>query len=81
MADGFADLGDFQRVSEAGAVEVVFTAPEDLGLVLQTAKGRRVENPVAIDLKRRSEINRIARSRKPLGIEVSIKSIFHRRRR
>ena len=32
--DGFSDLRDLQRVGEAGAVEVVFAGPTDLGLVL-----------------------------------------------
>lgn len=36
---------------EAGAVEVVFAGPEDLGFVLKSAEGVGVEDAIAIDLE------------------------------
>lgn len=51
-ADGFSDLGNLQRVGQAGAIEIVFSGPKDLGFVLETAKRGGVEDTIAIDLKR-----------------------------
>ncbi len=50
-ADGAADLGDFDGVGEAGAVEVVFAGEEDLGFALEAAEGGGVDDAVAIDLE------------------------------
>jgi hypothetical protein len=51
-ADGAADLRHLDGVGQAGAVEIVLARHEDLGLALQAAKGRAVDDPVAIHLKR-----------------------------
>lgn len=50
-ADGAADLGDFDGVGEAGAVEVVFAGEEDLGFALEAAEGGGVDDAVAVDLE------------------------------
>src|ERR1044072_1307625 len=42
------DLGHFQGVAEARAVVVALMEHENLGLVLETAKGGRVDDPVGI---------------------------------
>jgi len=39
-------------VGQAGAVEIVFARPKDLGFVLESAKGGGVEDPIAVDLER-----------------------------
>lgn len=57
-ANGFADLSDLEGVGEAGSIEIVFTGPEDLGFVLESAEGRGVEDSIAIDLERRAVIVR-----------------------
>ena len=51
--DAAADLGDFQRVGDAGSKEVRLGDHEHLGLVQQAAKGARVQDPVAVTGKRR----------------------------
>ena len=50
-ADGAADLGDFDGVGEAVAVEVVFAGEEDLGFALEAAEGGGVDDAVAVDLE------------------------------
>ena len=50
-ADGAADLGDFDGVGEAGAIEVVFAGEEDLGFALEAAEGGGVDDAVAVDLE------------------------------
>src|SRR5579862_6569484 len=46
-----ADLGDLQTVRQANADMIVVRRDEHLGLVAQSTKGDRVDNPVAIALK------------------------------
>ena len=50
--DGARDLGDLDRMSEAGAEHVAFVVHEDLGLVLQAAERAAVDDPVAVALER-----------------------------
>ncbi len=45
------DLGDLQRVRQAGAVVVAFVVDEDLGLVFQTAEGGGVQDAIAVALE------------------------------
>ena len=45
------DLGNFQRVGEAGAEVVAFEVDEDLGLVFQSAKCCGVQDAVTVALK------------------------------
>ncbi len=49
--DGARDLRDFHGVRQAGAEVVGVAAGEDLRLVLQPAKGARVDDAVAIALE------------------------------
>jgi len=49
--DGAADLGDLQRMRQAGAVVVALIVDEDLGLVLQAAEGSGVQDAVAVALE------------------------------
>jgi len=44
------NLRDFERVRQAGAVEVALVVDEDLGLVDQAAERRRVDDAVAVPL-------------------------------
>jgi len=44
------DLGDLQRVGQAGAEVVLLVGDEDLGLVVQAAEGGTVYDPVAVPL-------------------------------
>jgi len=53
-SDGAGDLGDLDRVGQAGAVVVALVLDEDLGLVLEAAEGRGVDDPVAVALERRA---------------------------
>ena len=53
--DGASDPAGLERVGEAGPVVIPFGGDEDLGLVLQAAEGLRVDDPVAIALKRRAQ--------------------------
>ena len=50
--DRAGDRRHFHRVGQSGATVVAQVAGEDLRLAAQTAKGRRVQNPVTIPLKR-----------------------------
>ena len=50
--DGAGDLRHFQRMGQPGAVVVAFVKHEDLGLVLQPAKRRRMDHPIAVAAKR-----------------------------
>ena len=38
-------------MSQAGAVEIILTAPKDLCFALQGTEGWGVENPIAVDLE------------------------------
>ncbi len=44
------DLGHFQRMGQARAVIVAFMLDEDLGLVLEAAKGGGMDDAVAVAL-------------------------------
>src|SRR5690606_16483498 len=56
--DGAADLGNLQRVGEAGAEQVALVVDEDLGLVLQPAEGGAVDDTVAVALEFAAEPRR-----------------------
>jgi hypothetical protein len=45
------DLGDLEAVRQAGTEQVAFVIDEDLGLVFETPKGRRMHDPVAVALE------------------------------
>src|SRR5215471_10792108 len=49
------DLRHFEAVRQAGAVVVALVIDKDLGLVRQPAKRGRMDNPVAVALKRRAQ--------------------------
>jgi hypothetical protein len=49
--DGARDLPRLQGVGEPVPVVVAFVEHEDLGLVLQTPEGPRVDDPIAVSLK------------------------------
>lgn len=49
--NGAGDLGDLERVGEAGAEEVTLVIDEDLRLVLQLAEGGAVDDAVAVALE------------------------------
>ena len=63
---------------QSGAVEIVFTAPENLRLVLQAAKRRRVQDAVAVDLEWRAVIAAIVGTGVALRIKFPVKAIQHR---
>jgi hypothetical protein len=46
--DRFRDAGDFHRVGEAGAIEIVFAGLEDLSLGLEPAEGRSEHDAIAV---------------------------------
>ena len=48
---GAPDLRDFERMRDAGAVQVAFVIHEDLGLVDEAAKRIRMDDAIAIALK------------------------------
>ena len=76
-ADRLANLRDFKRVGEAGAVEIVFAAPENLRFVLQAAEGGRVKDAVAIDLERAAIVAGILPTREAFGVEISVEAVLH----
>src|SRR5690606_26109548 len=49
--DRAGDLGHLDRMRQAGAEEIALVVDEDLGLVLEPAKGRGMNDPVAIALE------------------------------
>ena len=53
--DGAGDLGDFQRVGQAGAVEVALRREEDLRFLLEPPERLAVEHPVAVPLEHRAD--------------------------
>ena len=53
--DGAGDLGDFQRVGQAGAVEVALRREEDLCFLLEPPERLAVEHPVAVPLEHRAD--------------------------
>ena len=67
--DGARDAGGLDRVREAGAVVVALGGDEDLGLVLQPPEALRVDDPVAVALKRGPQAARrlLARARGRIG--------------
>ncbi len=50
------DLGDFEAVGQPRAEMVALVIDEDLGLVLQPAKRRRMDDAIAVALKRRTHL-------------------------
>ena len=53
--DGAGDLGDFQRVGQAGAVEVALRREEDLRFLLEPPERLAVEHPVTVPLEHRAD--------------------------
>lgn len=51
IANATTDLGDFDRMSQARSVKIVFPTEENLRLALESSKGRCVDNSVSIYLK------------------------------
>ena len=51
IANATTDLGDFDRMSQARSVKIVFPTEENLRLTLESSKGRCVDNSVSIYLK------------------------------
>ena len=49
---GAADLGNFQRVGEAGAEVIAFVVDEDLRLVFEASESCGVQDAVAVALER-----------------------------
>jgi hypothetical protein len=79
VADRFPDLSHLQRVGQASTIKIVLTAPKDLGLALQPAEGRSVQDPVAVYLKGRAEVTLTLVTGSPFGIKDLIKAILHDR--
>jgi len=52
--DGARDLGHFDRMGQAGAKEIPFVLDKYLGFVLETTKGRSMDDPIPIALKGRA---------------------------
>ena len=52
--DAACDLRDFEAVRQPRPVMIAFVIDEDLGLVLQATKGRRMDDPVAVALEHRT---------------------------
>ena len=59
--DGARDLRHFEAVGQPGAVMVALVIDEDLGLVLQAAERGRMDDAVAVALKRRAQSRAPAR--------------------
>ena len=76
-ANRLSNLCDLERVGEAGAVEIVFTAPEYLRFVLQAAEGGGVKDAVAIDLERAAIVAGILSTREAFGVEISVEAVLH----
>ena len=66
-----ADLGNFERVGEAGAEVIAFVIDEDLRLVLETSKSRGVQDAVAIALKSSAIFGFIIQIRAPFGVSAA----------
>ncbi len=64
-------------MGEAGAVEVVFARPEDLGFVLEAAEGGGVEDAVAVDLEGRAVVAGVRVFGKAFGIEGVVELVSH----
>lgn len=77
VANRLANLRNFQRMGKAGTVKIVLSAPKDLGFALQPAKRRSMQNPVAIDLKRRAKIIRSVVTGSSRGIKGLVKTVLH----
>ena len=54
--DGAGDLRDFETVRQPRAVMIALVIDEDLGLVLQPAERGRMDDAVAVALKRRAHV-------------------------
>ncbi|MNI77794.1 hypothetical protein D3C73_1341160 [compost metagenome] len=62
------DLGDFDRVSETGAIVIAIGADEDLRLVLEATKGGGVDDAVAVTLELRARQTAIFGKHPPPGV-------------
>ncbi len=69
--DGPADLGDFQRVGQAGAEVVAFVVDEDLGLVFQPPEGRGVQDAVPVALERGAVFGFVVEVGAPLRVPAA----------
>ncbi len=58
--DGARDLRHLDRMGQTGAVIVAFVLHEDLGLVLQPAKGRGMDDTVPIALKGERKVDMLS---------------------
>lgn len=78
VTDRTSDLGHLERVGQPGAIKVVLSREENLGLALQAAERRGVKHSVAVDLKGRPIVLRtwVAGGRFP--VECSVEPVFHR---
>src|SRR6185437_5944193 len=54
--DRARDLRDFEAVGQPGAVMIALVVDKDLRLVLQPAKRGRMDDAVAVSLKRRAHV-------------------------
>lgn len=64
-------------MGEAGAVEIVFPGPEDLGFVLEAAEGGGVEDAVSIDLEGGAVVRSIRGAGEAFGIEAAVEFVPH----
>lgn len=64
-------------MGEAGAVEVVFSRPEDLGFVLEAAEGGGVEDAVTIDLKGGAVVGAVGFAGEAFGVEAAVEGVAH----
>ena len=61
LSQGPADLCDLKCVGEAGDVVIILGVDEDLGFVLETAEGLRMQNAIPVALKGRPVRIRVLR--------------------
>jgi hypothetical protein len=79
MADRFANLGNFQRMSQSSTVKIILPTPKDLRFTLESTECCGVQNSVPINLERRPKIIRGIVARSTLGIKGLVKTILHAR--
>jgi hypothetical protein len=74
--DGTSYLCHFERVCEPGTVKIEFAREKDLGLGLEPAKRRAINDSVPVGLKRRTIVVRLSWSHR-LEIEPVVELIFY----
>jgi hypothetical protein len=77
FGDGAGDACDFDGMSEARSIEVVFPALKDLCFRLQLSEGRREKDAVAINLKGAAMVSLGAFPRQVLKVVLPVKAVFH----